>query len=120
MRISQSLLKREFPLPRVLSMREDQRYNNKNMIYIIGGHEHPLYAAVTCSKKKCKKIIHLEISKQFKKRWSIKKETNGALSITPSVHVVDSPFRCHYWIKNDHVIWHSLPSLFVPKSNRIF
>ena len=91
----------------------------KNAIYIIGGQEHPFYAAVTCPRKKCRKIIHLEISKQFKKRWSVKKEKNGTISLSPSIHIIDSPCRCHYWLKNGHVVWHSLPSLFVPKSNRI-
>ena len=91
---------------------------DKNTIYMIGGHEHPFYAAVTCPRKKCKKIIHLEISQQFKKRWSVK-EKNGAVSLNPSVYVVDSSCKCHYWIKNGHIVWHSLPPLFVPKSNRI-
>ena len=91
---------------------------NKNTIYIIGGQKHSFYAAVTCPRKKCKKIIHLEISKQFKKRWSITEETNGVISISPSINVIDSPCKCHYWIKNGHIIWHSLPPLFVPKSNK--
>ena len=91
---------------------------DKNTIYIIGGHEHPFYAAVTCPRKKCRKVIHLEVSKQFDKRWSVKEE-DGVVSLSPSIYVTDSPCKCHYWIKNGHVIWHGLPPLFIPKSNRI-
>ena len=92
---------------------------DKNTIYIIGGHEHPFYAAVTCPRKNCSKVIHLEISKQFEKRWLIKEEGQGVISLSPSVYVVDSPCKCHYWIKSGHIVWQSLPPLFVPKSNRI-
>ena len=60
----------------------------KNTIYIVGGREHPFYAAVTCPRRRCKKVIHLEISKQFEKRWSVKKEENGSISLCPSIHVI--------------------------------
>ncbi|MDE0119100.1 MAG: DUF6527 family protein [Bdellovibrionales bacterium] len=91
----------------------------KNTIYIIGGREHPFYAAVTCPRKKCKKVIHLEISKQFEKRWSVKKEENGSISLYPSIHVIDSPCGCHYWVQKGHIVWHSLPPIIIPKSNRV-
>ena len=86
----------------------------KNTVYIVGGHKYPFYAAVTCPRRKCEKVIHLEISKQFKKRWSVKQE-NGVISLYPSIYVTNSPCKCHYWIKNGHVIWHSLPPIFVFK-----
>ncbi len=91
----------------------------KNTIYIIGGREHPFYAAVTCPRRRCKKVIHLEISKQFEKRWLIEEDENGAMSLSPSIYMVDSLCRCHYWIKKGHVVWHSLPPLFVSKSNKV-
>lgn len=90
----------------------------KNTVYIIGGREHPFYAAVTCPRKNCKKTIHLEIAADFKKRWKFQEHGDGTLSLNPSIHIADSPCGCHYWIKKGCVVWCDIPPLFVPEENQ--
>ena len=89
----------------------------KNTIYIIGGREYPFYAAVTCPKRKCEKVIHLEISSDFERRWQFKEHKNGTLTFNPSIHVTKYPCRCHYWIRKGHVTWSEMPLFFVPKEH---
>jgi len=92
---------------------------SNNTVYIIGGRENPFYAALTCPHKRCKKIIHLQISPQFQRRWQIREHEDGALTLNPSIDIIDSSCRCHYWIKKGHVVWCDIPPLFVPKENQI-
>ena len=91
----------------------------KNTIYIIGGRAYPYYAAVTCPRKHCKQIIHLEISGQFRKRWRVTEHEDGSLTLSPSVYVNKLPCRCHYWLRQGRVVWCVIPSLRVPVENRI-
>ena len=91
---------------------------NKKTIYILGGRKYPFYAVVSCQRKQCQKVVHLAISEQFKNRWQMKESKAEDLSFTPSVYVSDTSCKCHYWIKNSHIVWHSLPPLVVPIENR--
>ena len=91
---------------------------HENTVYIIGGRENPFYAALTCPRKKCRKVIHLEISPEFRRRWTVHEHEDGALSLNPSIDIIDSPCRCHYWIKRGHVVWCDMPPFRVPKENR--
>jgi len=91
----------------------------KNTIYIIGGRKYPFYAAITCPRKKCRKIIHLQIDTEASKRWRVKEHENGALSLSPSIHIIDSPCGCHYWIKEGRTVWCEIPSLCVPRENQV-
>ena len=90
----------------------------QNTIYVVGGRKYPYYAVVACPRKMCKKAIHLEISPEFKRRWEFKENYDGTLSLSPSIHVIDSSCRCHYWIKKGKVIWVEFPPLFVPAENQ--
>ena len=92
---------------------------DKNTIYIIGGRKYPFYVAIPCPRKKCKKIVHLEISKQFKKRWKVTEYENGSLSLSPSIYVTDSSCKCHYWFEKGCIVWHSVPPFIVPKENSL-
>lgn len=90
----------------------------KNTVYVIGGREYPFYVAVSCPRKACKEVIHLKVGSKFNGEWEVKEHKKGTLSLSPSVHVVAHPCRCHYWFKNGRVVWCELPSLFVPTENR--
>lgn len=89
----------------------------KNTVYIIGGREHPFYAAVACPRKKCRKLIHLGISLQMQTRWRVTEHEDGTLSLFPSVFVIDSSCHCHYWFRNGRIEWCDAPPLFVPREN---
>ena len=89
----------------------------RNCVYIIGGRKYPYYAAVVCPRKKCKNVVHLEISPEFQHRWKFKEHHDGSITLSPSIHVTELPCKCHYWIEWGRVIWAEWPSLFVPKSN---
>lgn len=90
---------------------------DKKTIYIIGGRKQPYYAALPCPRKKCKKVIHLEIGEEFKKKWRFKEHENGTLSLHPSISVVGL-CRCHYWIRRGHIVWCDMPPLSVPEENK--
>ena len=90
----------------------------KNTIYIIGGRKYPFYAVVTCPRKKCKKLPHLEISHKFEKRWKVTETKQGVLSLNPSIYITDSSCKCHYWVKKGHIVWHSMLPLIVPRENK--
>lgn len=81
----------------------------RNTIYIIGGRKYPYYAVVLCSRKKCNEMIHLAISPEFKKRWRYEEHSNGRLTLHPSIYLTKSPCRCHYWIREGHIVWSKLP-----------
>lgn len=89
----------------------------KDTIYIVGGREHPYYAAVVCPRHSCKRVISLEISKKSRKRWKMVEHGNGSLTLSPSIYVTRRPCKCHYWIRRGKVTWADFPPVFVPKSN---
>ena len=91
----------------------------KNTIYIVGGRKYPFWAAVTCPKKRCKKVIHLEVSPDLEKRWRFREHRDGTLTLNPSIYVTKYPCKCHYWIKKGRVVWSEIPPFSVPKENRI-
>ena len=87
-------------------------------VYVIGGREHPFYAAVVCPRQKCGEVIHLEISEQFPKRWKLSEHENRTVSLHPSIHVTGRACRCHYWLRRGRIEWSESPPLFVPKTNK--
>ena len=91
----------------------------KNTIYIIGGRKYPFYAAITCPKKRCKKIIHLEISPDSVRKWEVQEHKNETLTLNPSIFVTKHSCKCHYWIREGRVVWCEMPPFFVPKENLI-
>jgi len=90
----------------------------RNTVYIIGGRKYPFYAAMRCPKRKCQKIIHLEVDPQSRKGWRITEHKDGSLSLMPSVHIIDSSCGCHYWLKKGHIVWSEVPPFRVPEENR--
>ena len=90
----------------------------KNTVYIVGGREHPFYAAVACPRKVCQQVIHLDVSPKVTERWRIMEHSNGRISLAPSVHVTGLPCRCHYWLRRGRIVWSEAPSVFVPEGNR--
>ena len=90
----------------------------RDTVYVIGGREHPYYAAIICPRKNCKNIVHLEISTEFKKRWKLHEHHDGSVSLSPSVHVINAPCGCHYFLRKGKITWAEFPVLFVPKENR--
>ena len=98
---------------------EDLPHNpQRDCLYIIGGREYPYYAAVVCPRKKCKNVVHLEISSDVQHRWKFTEHDDGSITLSPSIHVTKLPCKCHYWIKRGRVSWAEWPPIFVPKSNR--
>jgi len=91
----------------------------RDALYVIGEREHPSYLAVACRRRDCRKLIHLEISKDFKPRWKLAELPDGSLTVTPSIRVVDSSCRCHFWVRKGHVVWSEFPPLRVPEENRV-
>lgn len=89
---------------------------DKRTVYITGGRKYPYHAVVPCPLKSCEKMAHLEISRQFKKRWKYKEHTDGTLTLTPSIHMSNSPCGCHYWIRKGCVEWSEWPTFFAPPS----
>jgi len=87
-------------------------------VYIIGGREHPFYAAVVCPRKKCAEVVHLEISADARRKWKVFEHRDKTVSLNPSIHVTTLPCRCHYWIRQGRIVWCERPSLFVPRTNR--
>lgn len=90
----------------------------KNTVYIIGGRKHPFYAAIVCPRRTCRQVVHLDVSPQVDKRWSITEHADGQISLSPSVHVTGLPCRCHYWLRKGRIVWSESPPFFVPKENR--
>ena len=90
----------------------------KNTVYVIGGREHPFYAAIACPRKTCRQVIHLDVSPDVDKRWRITEHDNGRITLSPSIQVNGLPCRCHYWLRNGQVVWSDRPPLIVPRVNR--
>jgi len=90
----------------------------RNTVYIIGGREHPFYAAVVCPRKKCAKVIHLGISPEIPQRWKMTEHGDGTVSLSPSISIIDSPCKCHYFFRKGRIEWCDAPPLFVPEQNR--
>lgn len=91
---------------------------SRNTIYIVGGRLYPYYAAMVCPRKGCSRLIQLEISPEFKKRWFVKEHHDGTLTLSPSIYINKSKCKCHYWIRKGYVVWTESPSCLVPKENR--
>ena len=87
-------------------------------VYVVGGREHPFYAAVVCPRKGCNEIAHLEIAKQLRRKWILSEHADGTVSLYPSVHVTGLKCRCHYWLRRGQIVWSESPPLFVPKENK--
>lgn len=90
----------------------------ENTIYIIGGRDHPFYAAIVCPRRVCRQVVHLDISSQVEKQWRIVEHACGKISLTPSIHVTGLPCRCHYWLRKGRIIWSESPPCFIPEVNR--
>lgn len=90
----------------------------RNTAYVIGGRKYPYYAAITCPRKKCRIIVHLEVSAEFKKRWKLIEHDDGSISLSPSIHVTKAPCHCHYFLKKGKITWAEPPVFFVPAENR--
>ena len=91
---------------------------SERTVYIIGGREHPFYAAIVCPRKACRQVVHLDLSPQIDKRWRITEHTGGKISLSPSVHVTGLPCRCHYWLRKGRIVWNERPPFSVPEANR--
>ena len=92
----------------------------RETVYIIGGRQHPFYAAIVCPRRACRQVIHLDISPEVQKRWRLREHRDGSVSLRPSVHVTTMPCRCHYWFREGRVRWADAPPLAVPKENRCY
>lgn len=92
----------------------------KSSVYIVGGRGHPFILAIPCPRKKCPQVIQVDISDQVDKtrKWCIREDENGSISLFPSVHVNGLPCRCHYWLKHGKIEWCETPKLLVPRLNR--
>ena len=90
----------------------------KDTVYVIGGRNYPYYAAVACPRKSCVNIVHLEISTEFKERWKLYEHHDGSVSLSPSIHVINAPCGCHYFLRKGKIIWSEFPRIFVPNVNR--
>lgn len=92
----------------------------RQTVYIIGGREHPFYAAVVCPRRSCRQVIHLDLSPDVASRWRLTEHANGYVSLSPSVHVTGMPCGCHYWFRESCIRWTSAPRLLVPKENKCY
>ena len=92
----------------------------RETVYIIGGRQHPFYAAVVCPRRACRQVIHLDLADEVERRWRLNEHEDGSISLTPSVHVTAMPCRCHYWFRRGRIRWVSVPRLVVPKENRCY
>ena len=92
----------------------------RQTVYIIGGREHPFYAAVVCPRRACRQVIHLDLAEEVDKRWRFSEHGDGSISLSPSVHVTAMPCACHYWFCEGVVHWVSAPPLAVPKENKCY
>ncbi len=90
----------------------------RDTVYIIGGKKYPFQAAVVCPRRRCRQIIHLDISPELQKRWLITEHPGGEVSLHPSVHVTGRSCKCHYWLQRGRIRWSGTPSIFVPRENR--
>ena len=87
-------------------------------VYVLGGREHPFYAAVVCPRRTCRQVIHLDLSPDVQRHWRFSEHEDGSLSLSPSVHVTAMPCACHYWFRKGRIRWVATPPLRVPKENR--
>lgn len=92
----------------------------RDTVYVIGGRQHPFYAAVVCPRRACRQVIHLELSEQATKPWRLAEHQDGTISLAPSVHVTGMSCRCHYWFREGHVRWAETPPLVVPRENKCY
>ena len=92
----------------------------RETVYIIGGRQHPFYAAVVCPRRACRQVIHLDLSDDVDRRWHLNEHKDGSISIRPSVHVTAMRCGCHYWFRNGRIRWVRAPRLAVPKENRCY
>lgn len=92
----------------------------RQTLYVIGGREHPFYAAVVCPRRACRQVIHLDLSTDAEKRWRLKEHSDGSISLSPSVHVTGMPCGCHYWLREGRIRWTAAPPLVVPKENKCY
>jgi len=90
----------------------------KNTVYVIGGKRHPFQAAVVCPRKRCRQIVHLDVSPELPRRWLMTVHPDGTLSLHPSIHVTGRSCRCHYWLQHGRIHWSEAARIFVPKENR--
>ena len=92
----------------------------RDTVYVIGGRQHPFYAAVVCPRRACRQVIHLELSEQATKPWRLAEHQDGTISLAPSVHVTGMSCRCHYWFREGRVRWAETPPLVVPRENKCY
>lgn len=92
----------------------------RQTVYIVGGRDHPFYAAVVCPRPPCRQVIHLDISAAATRRWRLTEHADGSISLSPSIHVTGMPCGCHYWLREGCVRWTSRPTLVVPKENKCY
>lgn len=89
-------------------------------VYILGGRDHPFYAAVVCPRRPCRQVIHLDLSPQVEKPWRLIEHRDGSISLAPSVHATAMPCRCHYWLRGGCIVWAERPPFLVPKENKCY
>ena len=92
----------------------------KRSVYVVGGRQFPFNLAIPCPRSACRQLIQLDLSTQLPtaRRWKIREESDGTITLSPSVHVTRLKCRCHYWLRRGRVVWCDTPPLFVPTENR--
>ena len=90
----------------------------RRTVYILGATRDPFSASIVCPRKRCRQVIHLDLSPQVRPRWRVTAHPNGTISLAPSVHVTGLPCRCHYWLRRGRIVWCDTPSLLVPRRNK--
>lgn len=115
-----NFLEQRKPLYRTEWVEDLPEIPRKRTVYIIGGREHPFYAAIVCPRDGCGHVAHLGVSNQFArhKRWRISEKKDGTISLFPSVHVTGRKCRCHYWLRKGKIEWSDRPPFTVPKENK--
>lgn len=74
----------------------------KKWVVLAGPAEEPTWAALTCPCREGHRILVNLDSRRFP-YWLI--ESNQPLTIEPSLDIVNSNRRCHFFVRNGRIQW---------------
>ncbi len=72
-------------------------------LYVIHGSGKPKWVKFICPCG-CGQEICLNLMKSYSPYWSIKKETDGSMTVSPSVNIIEG-CKSHFFIKSNKIDW---------------
>lgn len=101
-RLIRNLFKSEKLYKAMITDDVPEKIDNKT-IYIIYNEGYYWQAVMLCPCK-CKKILHMNLMKEYHPFWKIEIDNKNRISLNPSVHRIVG-CRSHFFVSNGRIIW---------------